>query len=52
MEPSAFHQPPAKVPAGQALTPLLIVQQNCVYPSQQAWEQLQFVPGAHSQMNA
>src|SRR5947208_11075097 len=35
MDPSAFHQPAAIVPAGQALTPLLMVQQGSAYPSEQ-----------------
>jgi hypothetical protein len=52
MEPSAFHQPPAKVPGGQLLRPLLMVQQNWVYPSQQNEEQSQALPGAHSQIAA
>jgi len=36
LEVSAFHQPPANVPGGQVLTPLLIVQQNTVYPLAQS----------------
>src|SRR3954453_15625794 len=35
MDPSAFHQPAAIVPAGQALTPLLMVQHGSAYPSEQ-----------------
>jgi hypothetical protein len=50
MDPSAFHQPPAKVPGGQALTPLLMVQQKSVYPLQHVEEQSQSVPGTHWQI--
>jgi len=32
--------------------PLLMVQQNCVYPSQQADEQSHELPGAHSHIAA
>jgi hypothetical protein len=34
-DPSAFHHPPANVPGGQRLTPLLTVQQNAVQPLEQ-----------------
>src|SRR5450759_2100106 len=41
MDPSARHQSAGVVPGGQALIPLLITQQNSVYPSAQA------DPGGH-----
>src|SRR4051794_3403268 len=47
MEPSAFHQPPAMVPAGQVLSPWLMVQHSAAYPSE-----LQTEPGGQSVMAA
>jgi len=41
--PSAFHQPAAMEPGGQALMPLLIVAQKTVHP------ELQLLPGPHTE---